>query len=126
MGDRHEDPTETGTAAPPDEPGYLPALPSFSKSSPAVVLIHDKIRRELDDVEGFEEFCWFAREYPRCYRFHFDGAEFRLQSVYRLMRSVRSELAGRISAPDGDMFETSLSDIRVAQVYWDFESYLSE
>lgn len=118
--------TETNATPTADEFGHLPALPTFSKGSPAVVLIHDKIRRELDDVEGFEEFCWFAREYPRCYRFHVDGAEFRLESLYSLMRKLRSELAGRISAPDGDTFEVGLTDIRVAQIYWDFESFLSE
>jgi hypothetical protein len=64
MGDRH-DPTETNTAATPAAFGYPPVLPTSSKASPAVVLFHDRIRTDLDDVEGFEEFCWFAREYPR-------------------------------------------------------------
>lgn len=122
----YDDPTTANAIATPDEFGYLPPLPKFGDASPAVVLFHDKIRRDLDDVEGFEAFCWFAREYPRCYRFHFNGAEFRLKSVYGLMRSLRSDLARQISRPDGDTFECGLSDIRVAQVYWEFESFLSE
>jgi hypothetical protein len=88
--------------------------------------VHDKIRRELDDVDGFEEFCWFAREYPRCYRFHVEGAEFRLKSVHALMSSLRADLAAGITAQDGDTFEYGQEDIRTAQVYWDFESFLSE
>ena len=126
MDDSHENPTATNAAPTPGEFGYLPPSPEFINASPAVVLFHDKIRRELDDVEGFEEFCWFAREYPRCYRFHFDGAEFRLNSLFGLMRSLRSDLAGQISAQSGDTFEVGVSNIRVAQVYWDFESFLSE
>jgi len=126
MEESHDNPPETDASPTPDVLGYLPSLPEFSKASPAVVLFHDKIRRELDDVDGFEEFCWFAREYPRCYRFHFDGAEFRLRSLYDLLRKLRSDLARQISGPDGDTFEVGLSDIRVAQVYWDFESFLSE
>ncbi len=118
--------TQTNATRPAGEFGHLPVFPTFGNASPTVVLIHDKIRRELDDVEGFEEFCWFAREYPRCYRFQVNGAEFRLESVYNLMRKLRSELAGRIPAPDGDTSEVCLSDIRVAQIYWDFESFLSE
>jgi hypothetical protein len=125
MDENHDSPTNHAVV-PPEDFGYVPPSPEFSDASPAVVLLHDKIRRELDDVEGFEEFCWFAREYPRCYRFHFDGAEFRLKSLYGLIRSLRSDLARRIGTPDGDTFEFGLSDIRVAQVYWDFESFLSE
>jgi hypothetical protein len=110
----------------PDLLGYLRPLPEFTKASPAVVLVHDKIRRELDEVDGFEEFCLFAREYPRCYRFHFDGAKFRLRSLHDLLQRIRANLATQVSEADGDTFEVGLSDIRVAQVYWDFESFLSE
>jgi hypothetical protein len=105
---------------------HLPPLPSFGIASPAVVLIHDKIRYELGDLEDFAEFCWFAREYPRCYRFHFNGAQFRLKSLYGLMLSVRADLIQRVSQETGDIFECGLWDMRVAQIYWDFESFLSE
>jgi hypothetical protein len=104
----------------------FPALPNFSKSSPAVVLLHDKIRADLEFEEGFEEFCWFAREYPRRYRFHFNGAEFRLKSVYNLMDGLRSELMSRVSESTADIFDCGVSNVRVQQVYWDFESFLSE
>jgi hypothetical protein len=75
----------------------FPPAPEFDDlTSPAVVLFHDKIRRDLDDVEEFAEFCRFAREYPRCYRFHFNGVKFRLKSVYSLMRSLRSDIIREI------------------------------
>lgn len=101
-------------------------LPAMRLGSPAVVLVCDRIRRVLDQREGFEEFCWFAREYPRCYRFHINGAELRLKSVHALMRSLRSDLVRDVSRSDGKVFECSVSDKRVQQVYWDFESFLSE
>jgi len=106
------------------------SLPSFPElrdlGSPAVVLIHDKIRQNLDDLEDFAEFCWFAREYPRCYRFHFNGAEFRLKSVYGLMRTLQTDLVCQYSQLKGDTFSCSVGNIKVEQVYWDFESFLSE
>jgi hypothetical protein len=94
--------------------------------SPEVVLVCDRIRRRLDDREEFAEFCWFAREYPRCYRFHMDGAEFRLKSVHSLMLGLRSDLMERMKSSCPNAFEFGVSDLRVQQIYWDFESFLSE
>lgn len=125
-----EDQTECSPAAhasaPAQEIGYLPPLPTLRVGSPAVTLACDRIRRELDDRQGFEEFCWFACEYPRCYGFHMDGADFRLKAVHGLMHKLRAELSRRVSGDESDTVEHGLSDIRVAQVYWDFESFLSE
>jgi hypothetical protein len=91
MDESDDDSTTANKVATPKEFGYLPPLPKFRDLvSPGVVLIHDKIRQELDDVEDFEEFCWFVREYPRCYQLHFNGAKFRLRSIHGLMRSLRS------------------------------------
>jgi hypothetical protein len=94
--------------------------------SPAIVRIHDRIRFELGSQEELGEFCWFAREYPRCYRFHFEGAEFRLRSIYKLMDGVRSDLAATVRSSGDDLFECSVGDARSSQIYWDFESFLSE
>lgn len=121
-----EGPTTIDADASEGKFAYLPPPPSVRTGSPAVVLACDRIRRELDDREDFEEFCWFAREYPRCYRFHMDGAEFRLKAVHALMRNIRSELARSMTPTNEDTFEHGIFDIRVAQVYWDFESFLSE
>jgi hypothetical protein len=87
----YDDSTTANTIATPKEFGYLPPLPKFNDLvSPVVVLIHDKIRQDLDDVENFEGFCWFAREYPRSHRRHFNGVKFRLKSIHSLMRSLRT------------------------------------
>jgi hypothetical protein len=84
------------------------------------------MREDFDSTEGFEEFCWFAREYPRCYRFHFTGAEFRLKSVHSLMESICRELVSGAASSTDTTYSYGISDIRVEQVYWDFESFLSE
>ena len=75
--------TEAPVGVPPI--AALPGLPAMPLRSPAIVRVHDRIRFELDSQDELAEFCWFAREYPRCYRFHFEGAEFRLRSIYALM-----------------------------------------
>lgn len=104
----------------------LTILPTMRSGSPAVVLICDRIRFALNEREDFAEFCWFVREYPRCYRFHLDAAEFRLRSVHTLMRSLGIDLLREASESNSEMLECSVSNVRVQQVYWDFESYLSE
>src|SRR5207247_3438225 len=106
--------------------GHIPELPHIGFDSPKVVLVCDRIRRELDERDGFEEFCWFIREYPRCYRFHMDAAQFRLKSVHGLMGSLHSDLVQHVSASNAETFESGIFDTRVQQLYWDFESFLSE
>jgi len=105
----------------------VPTLPPIREhESPKVVLILDRIRRELDERDGLEEFCWFAREYPRCYRFHLNGADFRLRTMHGLLRRVYTELAESAIDSTEDMFEVATGNEYVDQLYWDFESYLSE
>jgi hypothetical protein len=58
----------------------LPQLPNFSKS-PNLVKVLDSVRFALDSEE-YGEFYWFAREYPRIYRYHLDHAEYRLKTIY--------------------------------------------
>src|SRR5688500_8453408 len=104
----------------------VPSLPKIREyASPQVVLVMDQIRRDLDDKPGFEEFCWFAREYPRCYRFHFNGATFRLRTMHKNLSAIHQELVKSASNRE-NAFEISTNDPRVDQLYWDFESYLSE
>ena len=61
----------------------IPALPPFRTLSPEVVRVLDRIRFDLDQSSSDEhaEFTWFAREYPRCYRYHLDCADFRLRTI---------------------------------------------
>jgi len=103
----------------------LPPMRSYR--SPEVVRTFDELRKKLEDHGGYSEFCWFAREYPRCYRFHMDGADFRLRTIHALMTAIYGELS-RAAASDstGRLFGVSVSDARVLRIYWDFESYLSE
>jgi hypothetical protein len=119
-------PPATDVISPTRDVGYLPPRPIFGLGSSAVVVACDRIRSELDGREGCEEFYWFMREYPRCYRFHMSGADFRLRSVYHLMRELRSELSRDMSSRGEGAFELAISNIRVSQIYWDFESFLSE
>jgi hypothetical protein len=109
-----------------DQFGRVADLPPIrTLKSPSVVRVFDRIRRILDDDDTYAEFCWFAREYPRCYRFHLDGADFRLSSVHRLMTRVHSQLV-LMAQGSPSSFEVSFSNRDVHQVYWDFESFLSE
>jgi hypothetical protein len=110
------------------EVGAVPPLPAMpNHDSPQVVRVLDLVRDELDSKDGFEEFCWFAREYPRCYRFHFDGADFRLRSMHELLYSIHHELAEQVAAAtDSQIFEVGTGNLLVNRLYWDFESYLSE
>lgn len=104
----------------------LHPLPKLKIDSPAIVTACDRIRVEMEKRGGFEEFCWFIREYPRCYRFHMRGADFRLKTVHDLMRELRSEILRSTTIHRKGMFEYAISNMQVSQLYWDFESFLSE
>jgi hypothetical protein len=93
------------------------------------VRVLDRIRFELcaryRSSEDFAEFTWFAREYPRCYRYHFECAEYRLRGIYSLFCEIHKTLAPQVTKGPA-LFGASISDLRVQRIYWDFESYLSE
>lgn len=110
----------------------VPELPSFRRSATSDVLgVMNKIRSRLQEIDAnnssdsHAEFAWFAREYPRCYRYHLDCADFRLMCISDHYRQVHADLALRVSH-DPLTFEVSVGDKRVKQIYWDFESFLSE
>ena len=94
--------------------------------SPQTVLILDRIRSALDAQDGFEEFYWFAREYPRCYRFHMNGEDFRLRTMHQTLSVIHQQLAERAANSSDKTFEVATGNLSVDQLYWDFESYLSE
>jgi hypothetical protein len=104
----------------------MPPLPALLQGSPQVVHVFDEVRSSLEEDDKYAEFYWFAREYPRCYRFHVSGATFRLQSIYSLMSSICWELERDRRNTEGDLVSLGISNRRVEQVYWDFESFLSE
>jgi hypothetical protein len=105
--------------------------PSFRAHSPEVVRTLDRIRFELDerDARNFSpdhaEFTWFAWEYPRCYRYHLDCADFRLKTIWSLYQEVHSNLS-RDREVDESTFQIAISNEKVYRIYWDFESFLSE
>lgn len=108
-----------------------PQLPPLCTFSPQVVRVLDRIRFRLEKLDASSgsyehaEFAWFAREYPRCYRYHLDCADFRLRTIAGVYREIRDELAPRVEQ-DPSLFAVSVCDERVNRVYWDFESFLSE
>ncbi len=98
------------------------------RESPRIVQVCDQIRCELETSGEYDEFCWFAREYPRCYRFHFDAAEFRLKSLRKLMEGIGCQVlvGGPDMPPTPEPFWYGFSNMEAYRVYWDFESFLSE
>ncbi len=71
------------------------------------------------------EFAWFAREYPRVYRHHFQHAQFRLHAIYSSFESWHLHFARRLaSGRHRDTFEMAQGNEEVQRIYWDFESYL--
>lgn len=98
-------------------------------ASPAIVRTFDRMRYEIDESDQggqLDEFSWFAREYPRCYRFHVNGAEFRLRSVHSLMTTLCGDLLRRRPFDNSNCLSVGLGGELVERVYWDFESLLSE
>ena len=110
-----------------------PTLPPLRHlTSPEVVQVLDRIRLKLKDLDAqnsndeHAEFICFAREYPRCYRYHLDCADFRLKTIYDHYREIHAELTTAVETSPSTLFEASISDKRVQRIYWDFESFLSE
>lgn len=98
-------------------------------SSPEIVRVLDRIRFQLDDLhrdsDHYAEFTYFAREYPRCYRYHLDCAEYRLRGIRSLICEIHEELAPKV-IENPATFDVAIRDLRVQRIYWDFESYISE
>ena len=107
----------------------LPALPSTSPLFPFVVKELDKIRFNLEDENENSEFYWFAREYPRCYRYHLDHAEFRLHKILEKYTKAYDYFEMKLSEAGDTAGETTFgfaySAKEIVEVYWDFEAFLS-
>lgn len=104
----------------------IPTIPKFERNSPKVVLTLDKIRYELDKKgEDFFEFYWFAREFPRFYRYHIDNIEYRLQTIQKLYEHHKTEfLKHNHSKEHGETVEMAISTVLSFRIYWDFEALL--
>lgn len=103
-----------------------PNIPEYKLESPEIVRILDKIRYEIEKKgDEWFEFYWFAREYPRFYRYHIDNVKFRLRSISKLYEFHKDDFIKNNSAKDlKDCFELSTSTIHSFQIYWDFEALL--
>jgi len=102
----------------------LPRLPDLSPRQPAVVASLDGIRFAMDDDEH-AEFCWFAREYSRNYRYHLNHAAHRLGCIYREYEQCFNRFVDQIPKARDGLFEISILRGVTSQIYWDFESFLN-
>jgi len=103
-------------------------MPPIRKFSPEIVRVLDRIRFKLeenDSSDEFAEFCWFAREYPRCYRYHLDCADYRITTIAGLYQELHDELAPQV-LESPSTFSVSIQNQKALRIYWDFESFLSE
>ena len=103
----------------------LPKLPKLRGGSLHIVEVFDRIRFDLDKLDGFEEFYWFTREYPRAYRYHLDHAEHRLKSIYKRYEFASKRAKETLVNADGNYIDGAFFDENTLKAYWDFESYLS-
>lgn len=104
----------------------LPNLPKFSDDrSPKIVQVFDRIRFDLDKNDEYAEFCLFAREYPRCYRYQIDCAEFRLKGIYQKYRTAHAYFTHELRKEGENYFKMAYSNQQTYETYWDFEAFLS-
>jgi hypothetical protein len=106
---------------------HITKLPEFPKNSPEIVKVLDKIRFEIDrKSDDYSEFYWFAREYPRFFRYHVDNIEFRLKTLHELYEIHLDDFLKQTETEDfKNCFEMTTSTKQSFQIYWDFEALLN-
>src|SRR6201999_1932287 len=93
---------------------------------PEVVRVFDRIRIALQDSDEHAEFNWFAREYPRCYRYHLDHAEHRLIAIHNKYVAAHQYAKERVEKQEKNSRLMGFSHpFDTNELYWDFEAYLS-
>lgn len=104
----------------------IPELPKFRRESPRIVLLFDRIRFELERVDANKhaEFYWYAREFPRYFRYHLDNIEFRLRKIHNLYEKQASKFLGE-KEDKKNLFEAGISNPWSYQIYWEFEAFLN-
>lgn len=103
----------------------IPGLPPIPLQSPALVRVLDRIRYALNDDDEYAEFFWFAREYPRVYRYHLNHATARLRAIHQRYIRLHARFSERLKNESSDMVEIAEANQYVSKIYWDFEAYLS-
>lgn len=102
----------------------LPGCPNLLSGSPAVVRVLDTIRGQLD-LEKYAEFYWFAREYPRIYRYHLSNAEYRLMCIYKRYGEFHAQFSKDLDVEGPDVYQKKISNRSAYIIYWDFEAFLN-
>lgn len=105
----------------------LPQLPEAELRSPNLVLFFDDVRNLLRDFHHMSEFCWFARAYPRCYRYHLEHAELRLREIASTYAELHRIYANHLQKEDTRLALEfcSRSVLLAKKVYWNFDAYLN-
>lgn len=106
----------------------LKKLPEFYKSSPKLVSAFDKMRFELESLnsEDYLEFCWYAREFPRYFRYHIDNVEFRIKKIRSLYQlHLNDFLKEKDEIEKRNVFEKGIYNTHTYQIYWEFEALLN-
>jgi hypothetical protein len=109
----------------------LKALPKFYKTSPNVVKAFDKMRFEIldnldEDSDEDSEFYWYAREFPRYYRYHIDNVEFRIKKIHSLYEfHLKDFLKEKSKIEKSEMYERGIYNTYTYQIYWEFEALLN-
>lgn len=106
----------------------LPLLPDIHNIDSEIVNVFNTIRFKIQNSESWEEyseFCWFIREYPRCYRYHLQCASYRLESIYNIYIKAHKYFLSEISQATENCFGFSRSDKETAIIYWEFDALLS-
>lgn len=101
----------------------LPQLPQNRGGQPAVVSALDDIRFAIDD-DAKAEFAWFAREYPRIFRYHIYHAEHRLETIHQNYTKAAAQFATQ-NGKDENVFSVSSGRGLAWRIYWDFEAFLT-
>jgi len=98
----------------------LPVLPEPKLESPAVVHFFDRARSDLESNPNSSDFCWFAREYPRCYRHHVEHAELRLRQTAGTSSFLLNRYTVMLTQMDTRLaLEIASHDVITAkEVYW--------
>ncbi|MCJ7508559.1 MAG: hypothetical protein MUO85_07510 [candidate division Zixibacteria bacterium] len=84
----------------------------------------DEIRFSLNDDEH-AEFAWFAREYPRIFRYHLYHAEHRLKKIHDNYRLASARFQTDILSGKENLFSVSMGRGLAWLIYWDFEAFLN-
>jgi hypothetical protein len=102
----------------------IPKIQTIKNDELLIVKKLDGIRFDIEEKgDEYFEFYWFAREYPRFYKYHIDNIKFRLNTIKNLYEFHQKEFL-KIKKSDA-IYEMSVSVAKSPQIYWEFEAFLN-